>query len=216
MPSARSTRQVGWPRPCKGFSKTASPRRRRCVRVLAALLTCMRRDRRRHARGCGGLQRPFFFLSCSSAICARCIVIARTAACRIACLPRSAFSTSTCLVDGRARRAPETRSGRCLFLALSIRSYRESINAGYGMRIHRTLCHLDKDFRKLHARDADSACCTDCSTWRLIASFALASIRFETYVPGTSALEHLRALARISRRPRNASQRSRAHPWRTE
>ncbi|MBB4722772.1 hypothetical protein FHY31_001090 [Xanthomonas euvesicatoria] len=72
------------------------------------------------------------FLSCGSAISAACIVIARTAACHIACLPRSAFSTSTCLVDGWALRAPETRSGRCLFLALSIRSYCESINAVMG------------------------------------------------------------------------------------
>lgn len=132
MPSARSTRQVGWPRPCNGFSKTASPRRRRCVRVLAAPLTCMRRDRRRHARGCGGLQRPFFFLSCGSAICARCIVTARTARLPYCVPARQHISTRACLVDGRALRAPETRSGRCLFLALSIRSYRESINAVMG------------------------------------------------------------------------------------
>lgn len=132
MPSARSTRQVGWPRPCKGFSKTASPRRRRCVRVLAALLTCMRRYRRRHARGCGGLRRPFplFVVRLGD----KCQMHRHRAHCRLPyCVPaRQHISTRACLVDGRALRAPETRSGRCLFLALSIRSYRESINAVMG------------------------------------------------------------------------------------
>ncbi len=132
MPSARSTRQVGWPRLCKGFSKTASPRRRRCVRVLAARLTCMRRYRRRHARGCGGLRRafPLFVVRLGD----KCRMHRHRAHCRLPyCVPaRQHISTRACLVDGWALRAPETRSGRCLFLALSIRSYCESINAVMG------------------------------------------------------------------------------------
>ncbi|CEE19028.1 hypothetical protein XAC3810_200044 [Xanthomonas citri pv. citri] len=53
----------------------------------------------------------------------------------------------------------------------------------------------------MHVSD-DSACCTECSTWRISAYFVLAPIGLKTFVSDTSALEHLRALALLNMRPR--------------
>lgn len=136
MPSARSTRQVGWPRPCKGFSTTASLRRRRRAEGSAARLTCMRHYRRRRVRGCGGLQRPSF--SCRAAR-----RYAPDASSPHALPPAILRACMTAYFDKRlpGRRALiETRtcSGQRLLLALSICSFRYSISALTGC--DRTAC----------------------------------------------------------------------------
>ncbi|SON81389.1 hypothetical protein XAP412_340003 [Xanthomonas phaseoli pv. phaseoli] len=64
----------------------------------------------------------------------------------------------------------------------------------HGMRSHRMSYRFDRDFRKVHARVDDSACCTGCSIMRISAAFALAPIRLKNFVSDTFALEHLRAL----------------------